>query len=220
MLSFAIDPQVADHVRVGVIEARNLLVRPHDADLRAELEAIGRALRERHAGLEPAQIEGLRPARDLYRRLGVDPTRLRPSSEALLRRVLRDEDLPAINTLVDVSNLCSLEFLLPIGLHDLDAVRGTLTLRRGRTLEGYEAIGKAYHSVEGRLVLADDVGPCGSPTSDSQRTMISASSVRCLMVIYAPRTYLADRMAEQARLAAARIQRFNGGTIVGEAVLP
>lgn len=149
MLPFAIDPQVADHVRVGVIEARNLLVRPHDADLRAELEAIGRALRERHAGLEPAQIEGLRPARDLYRRLGVDPTRLRPSSEALLRRVLRDEDLPAINTLVDVSNLCSLEFLLPIGLHDLDAVRGTLTLRRGRTLEGYEAIGKAYHSVEG-----------------------------------------------------------------------
>ncbi|HEV8340184.1 MAG TPA: phenylalanine--tRNA ligase beta subunit-related protein [bacterium] len=220
MFSFAVDPSVAEHVRIGLVEVRSLLVRPEDPILRDEIAAVAGAVRDRYAGREPAQIEGLQPARDLYKGLGVDPTRLRPSSEALLRRVLRGEALPAINTLVDTNNLCSLDFLLPIGLHDLDAVRGALTMRRGRPLEGYEGIGKAYQSVEGRLVVADGTGACGSPTSDSVRTMITPSTAHALMVIYAPGTYLADQMTEHTRVAGERILRFSAGRLVGTAVLP
>ncbi|MGH2454555.1 MAG: B3/B4 domain-containing protein [bacterium] len=220
MFPLTIDPSVAGAVRIGLVEARSLLVRPDDPVLRAEIAAVAAALRDRYAGREPAQIEGLAPARDLYKGLGVDPTRLRPSSEALLRRVLRGEELPAINTLVDTNNLCSLDFLLPLGLHDLDAVRGSLTMRRGRPLEGYEGIGKAYQSVEGRLVVADETGACGSPTSDSVRTMITPSTARCLMVIYAPSAYRAEQMAEHTQVAAERILRFSAGKLVGTAVLP
>lgn len=219
MTEVRVEPSVAAHVRIAVVEAGGVTVADHDPGLWDEIEATGARLRASYAGREPAQIEGLHPARELYRRIGVDPTKLRPSSEALLRRVLRGDGLPRINTLVDINNLCSLEFLLPIGLHDLDRVRGPLVIRRGGPGEGYEAIGKGSYSVEGRLTVADDDGPCGSPTSDSQRTMITPTTRRCLMIIYAPASYDPARLEAHAGLAASRIREFAGGTIAQSGLL-
>lgn len=209
-----IDPSVAPHLRIAVVEAAGFTVVEHDANLWTEIEAVTDRLRTAYAGREPSQIEGLQPARELYRRIGVDPTKLRPSSEALLRRVLRGDPLPRINSLVDINNLCSLEFLLPIGLHDLDRLTGAVVLRRGAAGDGYDAIGKGWYSVEGRLTAADDEGPCGSPTSDSQRTMITLATRRCLMIIYAPGRSETPVLEAHAAAAAARIARFAGGTIV------
>lgn len=209
-----VDGSVADHLRVGIVEAEGVTVVHNEPALWAEIDAISAALRAAHAGREPAQIEGLKPARVLYRRIGVDPTKLRPSSEALLRRVLRGDALPKVNSLVDINNLCSLEFLLPIGLHDLDSAVGPITLRRGGPGEGYEAIGKGWYSVEGRLTAADEQGACGSPTSDSRRTMITLDTTRCLMIIYAPAGYDPARLQDHIAVAARRIAGFAGGTIV------
>lgn len=214
-----IDPSVAEHLRVGIIEADGLTVVDHAPALWAEIDAVSAKLHSAYAGREPAQIEGLQPARTLYRRTGVDPTKLRPSSEALLRRVLRGDGLPKVNSLVDISNLCSLEFLLPIGLHDLDQAVGPITLRLGAPGEGYEAIGKGRYSVEGRLTAADDHGACGSPTSDSQRTMITLKTTHCLMIIYAPAGYDPARLQNHVAVAARRIVGFAGGTILQAAAL-
>jgi DNA/RNA-binding domain of Phe-tRNA-synthetase-like protein len=219
MIDVRIDAAAAPHLRAAVVEAEGVTVVARDPALRAEIDAVAARVRSAYAGRRPSEIAGLRPARELYQRLGVDPTKLRPSSEALLRRVLRGDGLPAINSLVDVNNLCSLEFLLPIGLHDLDAVRGGLVLRVGRAGEGYDAIGKGPYSVEGRITAADDLGPCGSPTSDSQRTMITLTTRRCLMIIYAPSGYSPADLERHAAVAAARITRFAGGTIVQARVL-
>lgn len=214
-----IDPSVARHVSAAAVEASGVTVVQHDPVLWAEIEAVTAHLRAVHAGREPAQIHELRPARDLYHRIGVDPTKLRPSSEALLRRVLRGDSLPRINSLVDLNNLCSLEFLLPIGLHDLDHMAGGVMLRLGTAGEGYDAIGKGRYSVEGRLTAADDQGPCGSPTSDSQRTMIRLTTRRCLMIIYAPNGYDRTALEAHAAAAAACIARYAGGEIVDVTVL-
>ncbi|MBI3997468.1 MAG: hypothetical protein HY355_00440 [Armatimonadetes bacterium] len=219
MTSVNIEPSVAPHLRLGVVEAEGVTVVDHDPALWSEIEATAARLRAEFAGREPAQIDGLQPARELYRGIGVDPTKLRPSSEALLRRVLRGDGLPKINSLVDINNLCSLEFLLPIGLHDLGQVAGDITLRRGGPGEGYEAIGKGWYSVEGRLTAADDRGPCGSPTTDSQRTMITLATRRCLMLVYAPRRIEPAVLKAHAGRAAARIARYAGGTIVQATVL-
>lgn len=219
MTEVRIDPGVAEHLRLAVVEAEGVRVVAHDPGLWSEVATVASRLREAHAGRAPAEIDGLHPARELYRRIGVDPTKLRPSSEALLRRVLRGEALPQINSLVDINNLCSLEFLLPIGLHDADRLAGGVVLRRGAPGEGYDAIGKGWYSVEGRLTAADEQGPCGSPTSDSQRTMITLGTGRCLMLIYAPSRYDAPRLAAHAQVAAGRIARYAGGTIVQTTVL-
>ncbi len=219
MIDVHIDSSAAPHLSVAVVEAEGLTVTEYDPALRSEIDAVTARVRLAYAGRQPSEIAGLRPARDLYHRIGVDPTKLRPSSEALLRRVLRGDGLPKINSLVDINNLCSLEFLLPIGLHDLDQVRGKLVLRVGRSGEGYEAIGKGAYSVDGRITAADDQGPCGSPTSDSQRTMITPVTRRCLMIVYAPVGYEPRTLESHAALAASRLSRFAGGTVVQTRIL-
>lgn len=201
-----LDPQLDDRVRMGVIRADRVDVRPEAPEVWSALEALAARYRDRFAGKAPGEIAELQAARTLYRRTGEDPTKLRPSSEALLRRVLRGESLYRINSLVDVCNLCSLEFLLPIGLYDADRIAGRAVARLGRPGEAYESLGKGRYSVAGRLALLDDEGPFGSPTNDSRRTAITEATGRCLMVIFAPAGYPAAQLAGHVEAAAAHLR--------------
>jgi DNA/RNA-binding domain of Phe-tRNA-synthetase-like protein len=142
-----------------------------------------------HAGRPPGEIEGLAPARRLYRAFGIDPTSTRPSSEALLRRILQGKPFPTINSAVEVCNLCSTSFLLPIGLYDAAEIRGAVVLRRGEPGESYQGIRKDAVNVAGRPVLVDEVGPFGNPTSDSLRTSVTEGTSSLVMVIFAPVDY-------------------------------
>src|SRR5438093_750936 len=124
-----VEERLREVVCLGVVRADGVAVRKDAPDVWVEIERLAAGLRTRYAGKTPGEIPEVQPARDLYRRTGEDPTKLRPSSEALLRRVLRGEALYRINSLVDTCNLCSLEFLLPIGLYDADRIQGTVTVR-------------------------------------------------------------------------------------------
>lgn len=150
------------------------------------MDALAAELARAHSGKQPAEIEGLRAARHLYKAFGIDPTRTRPSSEALVRRVLRGQPLPRVFNAVDVGNLCSVRFLLPLGLYDAGKIRGNAVLRRGRAGEGYQGIRKDRVNVDGRPTLADEEGPFGNPTSDSLRTCVDESTTSLWMVIFAP----------------------------------
>jgi DNA/RNA-binding domain of Phe-tRNA-synthetase-like protein len=127
------------------------------------------------------------PARALYRRFGIDPTRVRPSSEALLRRLKKGEPLPRVNSLVDVANAMSVQLQVPVGLYDLGKVRGDeLVVRLGAEGESYTGIGKEHVNVAGRICVADPVGPCGNPSSDSARTMITTDTERAAWMYFLP----------------------------------
>src|SRR6266478_2531070 len=130
--------------------------------------------------LESPQIEVTRKA---YKALGKDPARYRGSAEALLRRVVAGKGLPQINAVVDVINLLSVESRLPIGLYDLGHVVGDIVFRAGRAGETYKGIGKYDLNLEGLPLFADTVGPHGSATSDSERTMVTAATKHVLAVI-------------------------------------
>jgi DNA/RNA-binding domain of Phe-tRNA-synthetase-like protein len=151
-------------------------------------------------GTESAEVTAA--VRAMYRRIGLDPTKHRPSSEALLRRVRRGDELPRINNVVDVVNWCSLESQLPFGLYDADKIHGQVELRMGREGEEYAGIRKDTVHLAGRLTLADDLGPFGNPTSDSARTMVTEATVRVMVVVFAPdsiATAAVDRILETAR---------------------
>lgn len=150
------------------------------------------------------------PARQLYRSFGVDPTKTRPSSEALLRRVRRGERLPRINTLVDICNWCSLEAQLPYGLYDLDRVEPPVRVRQGRPGESYAGIRKDEVHLDGRLTLADLRGPFGNPTSDSARTMVTTSACRLLVVVFGPASILSATMSRVLDLTASRYVQYAG----------
>jgi DNA/RNA-binding domain of Phe-tRNA-synthetase-like protein len=130
--------------------------------------------------LESPQIEATRRA---YKALGKDPARYRGSAEALLRRIVAGKGLPQINGVVDVINLVSVESRLPVGLYDLAHVTGGVVFRAGRAGETFKGIGKYDLNLEGLPLFADDLGPHGSATSDSERTMVTSKTEGILAII-------------------------------------
>lgn len=126
----------------------------------------------------------VRAYRDFYWRIGIDPTKQRPSSEAMLRRALRRGSIPVINNVVDAGNVASMEALVPIGLYDLDLVRGNLKLRFAREGEEFDPIGGEKEELRGnQIVLSDEEGVVHVfPHRDSRRTMIRNSTTKVLVV--------------------------------------
>jgi DNA/RNA-binding domain of Phe-tRNA-synthetase-like protein len=116
----------------------------------------------------------------------MDPSKYRPSSEALLRRVVQGKGLYRVSTAVDICNLGSIQTGWPYGCYDRARIRAPIALRDGAAGETYEGIGKKMWHLEGRPVLADPDGPFGSPISDSTRSMITEAARDILVVIYAP----------------------------------
>jgi DNA/RNA-binding domain of Phe-tRNA-synthetase-like protein len=143
---------------------------------------VGQFLNFRHPRgvLASAEVEATRSA---YKALGKDPARYRGSAEALLRRMVAGKGLPQINAVVDVINLVSVESRLPVGLYDLAHVQGDVVFRRGRAGETYKGIGKYDLNLEGLPVFCDAIGPHGSPTSDSERTMVTTETRQVLAVM-------------------------------------
>jgi len=137
-------------------------------------------LREPRTLLESPRIL---TARAGYKALGKDPARYRGSAEALLRRIISAKGFPQINSVVDIINLVSVESRLPIGLYDLAHVKGDIVFRAGRPGESYKGIGKYDLNLEDLPVFSDEQGPHGSPTSDSERTMVTAVTKRVAAIL-------------------------------------
>jgi DNA/RNA-binding domain of Phe-tRNA-synthetase-like protein len=152
--------------------------------------------------------------RMMYKKVGLDPTKTRPSNEALLRRVRKGDGIPRINSAVDVVNWCSLEFQLPYGLYDFSKVRGAVTMRLGAEGEAYAGIRKDEVHVGGRITVADDDGAFGNPTSDSARTMVTPATTELLVIVYAPKEVEGAQLEKVAGATADRIALIAGGVLV------
>ena len=126
----------------------------------------------------------IKATRDAYKKCGKDPSRYRPSGEALCRRILRGIPLYQIDTLVDLINLVSIRYGYSIGGFDADKFEGdTLTLGIGKAGEPYEGIGRGELNIEGMPVYRDAVGGVGTPTSDNERTKLGVETTRLLTII-------------------------------------
>lgn len=213
-----IAPEAADRLSCGVLVLEEVQVADNPAVSAATAE-LGAAQAARYAGLLPSEIPGLDEARTLYKSFGMDPSRHRPSSEALLRRVIKGKDLYRISNVVDSCNLASLEFLLPVGMYDLDLVAGDVVLRTGTAGEQYPGIRKGDVHLEGRLGLFDSRGPFGSPTSDSARTCTSEATRNILAVIMATAGYPAPEMDRNLSVFGERFGSFCGARETFRAVL-
>ena len=129
-------------------------------------------------------LPGVKGSRRAYKAFGRNPGRYRVSSEALLRRVRRGDDLYHINSVVDVNNLISVRSGLSVGSYDLNLIKGPIQLRQAKSGEGYTGIGKSFIDMENMLVLADEEGIFGSSMSDSTRTMVTQQTKDVLVVLY------------------------------------
>jgi DNA/RNA-binding domain of Phe-tRNA-synthetase-like protein len=198
-------------VTFGVITINGVTVRPHDERLWSQIEALGQRLTGQYTLDGLSEYPQIAAVRGMQKSFGFDPTRYRPSSEALLRRVLKGQSLHPVNTAVDVNNLCSLEFLLPMCMYDLGHVRGQIWVRLGKAGEAYQGIGRQVFQMTNKVVLADDAGIIGNTVSDSERTKVTTDTTTMLLVICAPTGSDAQTICQYASLAGSRVVEWNGG---------
>lgn len=148
------------------------------------IEEFTEIYRRRYTTDSIKEMPAIRATRQAYRKCGKDPSRYRPSSEALCRRILRGIPLYQIDTLVDLINLASIYSGHSIGGFDLDKIQGDrLVLGIGKAGESYEGIGRGELNIEGMPVYRDAVGGVGTPTSDNERTKISADTTHLLAIM-------------------------------------
>lgn len=130
-----------------------------------------------------SQKPTIQSTKSAYRKLGKDPSRYRPSAEALTRRIVNGKELYWINNIVDILNLVSLESGFSIGGYDADKIEGEIRFGVGKENEPYQAIGRGSLNIENLPLFRDDLGAFGSPTSDSLRTMVTDETKKFLMII-------------------------------------
>ena len=158
-----------------------------DASPKPLLDLLDRVTRDTgvlYADMRPQDQPAIAATRAAYKALGKDPGRYRPAAEALARRVAQGKGLGPINTIVDINNVLSLETGLSIGSYDRASIGDEVVLRAAGAGESYAGIGRGPLNLEGLPVLADESGPFGSPTSDSERSMVTGDCCWVLLVIF------------------------------------
>ena len=157
---------------------------PYSEELWKEIEALGNKFREELTTESLKEMTSIAATRRVYKSCGKDPSRYRPASEALIRRVLQGKELYQRDTLVDLINLASIAFGYSIGGFDADKFVGdTLTLGIGREGEPYEGIGRGMINIHGLPVYRDAQGGVGTPTSDNERTKMMLATTHLLVLI-------------------------------------
>ena len=169
---------------VGACVDAKVVNTPYSEALWQEIETFCNRFRKELTTESLKEITSIAATRRVYKACGKDPSRYRPASEALIRRMLQGKELYRLNTLVDLVNLASIAFGYSIGGFDADKFAGdTLTLGIGREGEPYEGIGRGIINIQGMPVYRDAKGGVGTPTSDNERTKISHDTSHLVVLI-------------------------------------
>lgn len=169
---------------VGACVEAQVVNSPFCEELWKEIEAMGEKFRKELTTESLKELESIAATRRVYRACGKDPSRYRPASEALIRRMLQGKELYQCDTLVDLVNLASIAFGYSIGGFDADKFVGdTLTLGIGKEGEPYEGIGRGMLNIAGLPVYRDVKGGVGTPTSDNERTKMTLETRHLVVLI-------------------------------------
>lgn len=169
---------------VGACVEASVKNSPYCQELWDEINAWGQKYKETLTTESLKDMSGIAATRKVYRACGKDPSRYRPASEALIRRMLQGKNLYQIDTLVDLVNLASIAYGYSIGGFDADKFKGdTLILGVGKAGEPYEGIGRGLINIEGLPVYRDEIGGVGTPTSDNERTKMELATTHLVVLI-------------------------------------
>ena len=200
---------------VGACVEAQVVNTPYNQELWQEIEALGNRYRQELTTESLKEMTSIAATRRVYKACGKDPSRYRPASEALIRRVLLGKELYQRDTLVDLVNLASIAFGYSIGGFDADKFVGdTLTLGVGREGEPYEGIGRGMINIHGLPVYRDAEGGVGTPTSDHERTKMTIDT-RHLVVLINGYDGNEERVRENAEYIQTLLQNYcqsDGGT--------
>jgi DNA/RNA-binding domain of Phe-tRNA-synthetase-like protein len=170
-------------LRIGTLLA-DVVCHPSSDKLAGLIREAVEKIRDQYNLSDINKLEVIASARNAYKKCGNDPNRYRPSADALLRRIVKGSDLYKINNVVDVLNLVSIRSCFSIGGYDRVKLKGDIELGLGQKGEPYSGIGRGPVNITNLIVLRDKYGAFGSPTSDSERTMITGTTKEILFIFF------------------------------------
>lgn len=204
--------------RLGYLTVKNVVVRGTPPGLSQEFAKLQAEVAKAYNLDILPKLPRVLAVRNMYKKLDFDPSRYRPASEALVRRVLQKKDLYFVNSAVDVNNYCSIKYLLPFGLYDLDRINSDIMYRRAS--EGsYVNIAGHVVSTENKPFLTDSSGVFGNPTSDARRTAVTLATQNLLAVVYADECAGTDELQAILDFAGDMFVCYNGGTVTEKTIV-
>lgn len=177
---------VAENVagKFGVIFYKDITVGSSPQMLKGRIRLFQESLHLDLVDKDMKDIPGVAEWRSVFKKTGTDPSRYRPSVEALYRRIKKGQFLEPFNSAVDLNNFFSLKYEIPFGIYDADKIIGDVTIAVGDETTSYEGLNGREIKLSKMLHTSDGEGPYGSPFVDSQRTAISEESTSALHVVY------------------------------------
>ncbi len=201
---------------VGAAVEAQVANTPYSEELWDEIHTMEDRFRQELTTESLKDLPSIAATRRVYKACGKDPSRYRPASEQLIRRMLQGKELYQIDTLVDLINLASIAYGYSIGGFDADKFVGdTLTLGVGREGEPYEGIGRGMLNIAGLPVYRDAEGGVGTPTSDHERTKMTMATTH-LVVLINGYDGNEQRVAENAHFIQELLRKYaqsDGGTV-------
>ena len=163
MIGFAYHPEIVRRfpdVCGGVILIQQALNTTSPESLKKDYLSEQRSVKDRIGAMQLSEIESLSAWRSVFRTFGVDPTKYRSAAEALLRRLVKKGDIPSINSLVDICNLISIRYALPVAAFDAQQLREVITVRFADGSESFLAHDQdeIEHPERGEVIFCDDTG--------------------------------------------------------------
>lgn len=209
---------VIPNCRLGYLTINNVVVRGTPTALSQQFDKLQIEVGQAYNMDILPKLPRVLAVRNMYKKLHFDPARYRPASEALVRRVLQKKNLYYVNSAVDVNNYCSIKYLLPFGLYDLDQIVGDASYKLATEGQYTNMAGKTV-STENKPFLTDDVGVFGNPTADSRRTAVNLTTRNLLAVVYADESVSTSELNDIMDFAADMFVCYNGGTVAGKYII-
>ena len=170
--------------KVGIIEYKNITVGDSPQMVKGRLQLFQESIYFELENKNVTDLPGIQEWRKVFKMTGKDPNRYRPSAEALMRRVQKQNYLPSVQSAIDINNFFSLQYQVPIGIYDVDQLYNPVTIRIGQDGEEYSGLNGRMNSLHNLIISSDQQGPFGSPSVDSERSPVTEKTKNALHIIY------------------------------------
>ncbi|WP_077617040.1 B3/4 domain-containing protein [Bacillus sinesaloumensis] len=176
--------ELVPNLKVGIIQYEHIEVGESPQMIRGRLQTFQESLFFDLEDKPVTDVEGISAWRQIFKQVGTDPNRYRPSVEAIYRRIQKQNFLSSIHSAVDLNNFFSMQYEIPIGIYDTTKIKGDIEIRIGQSSDEYMAINGRVISMKDKMLSSDETGAFGSPYVDSERTAVTTDTKHAIQIVY------------------------------------
>lgn len=197
--------------KAGIITYNNIEVGPSPQMLKGRLQLFQESLFFDLQEKEFTDFKGIKEWREIFKAVGTDPSKYRPSAEALFRRVKKQNYISSVHSAIDLNNFFSLRFEVPIGIYDCKNLAGNITIKIGEAGDEYVGLNGRINSMKNMITSVDQAGPFGSPYVDSERTKVMEDTKQALQIIYFSPSITKEEANNQTKALMDMFLQIHGG---------